>query len=75
MTASTPAAPPRLWRARKRHDHLDAILSPGHSGWELRYVLNRQLLLRRSYTSEAEARMAADATLRELQLVGWTIHW
>jgi hypothetical protein len=65
----------RLWRARKRHASLDAVLSARGSGCELRYVLNRRLLLTRTYTSDAEAREAAETRLGELQRAGWNVHW
>jgi hypothetical protein len=69
------AAARRLWRARKQHDSLDALLRPDGSGWELRYVLNRRLLLRHSFDSDADARAAAEVRLKELQRAGWNVHW
>ena len=65
----------RLWRARRRHQALDAVLAPSGVEYELRYVLNRRLLLRRTYASDDAAREAADAKLRELQRAGWNVHW
>jgi hypothetical protein len=50
-------------------------LSARGAGYELRFVLNRRLLLTRTYTSDAEAREAAETRLSELQRAGWNVHW
>lgn len=65
----------RVWRARKRHDQIDAVLVREGARCELRFLLNRRLLLSLPCMSDAEARAAADARLRELQRAGWNPHW
>ena len=65
----------RLWRARRRHDHIDAVLSPAGTGWELRFLRNGRLLLSWRFPAADAARAEADARLRSLQRAGWTVHW
>ena len=65
----------RLWRARRRHDQLDAVLARRGDEWELRFVLNRRALLSRQYRAVDEAHAEAGARLRELQRAGWNVHW
>jgi hypothetical protein len=65
----------RLWRARKRHDAIDALLRVDAAGAELEFRLNARVLLRRRYDTAALARDGADARLRELQRAGWNVHW
>lgn len=65
----------RLWRARRRHDQLEAVLARRGEAWELRFVLNRRALLSRLYGAADEARAEAEARLRELQRAGWNVHW
>ena len=67
--------PTRLWRARKRHDAIDALLRVDPDGAELEYRFNARTLLRRRYESADLARDGADARLRELQRAGWNVHW
>ena len=67
--------PVRLWRARKRHDAIDALLRVDAAGVELEYRLNARLLLRRAYPTADEARAGAEARLRDLQRAGWNSHW
>jgi hypothetical protein len=68
-------SPTRLWRARKRHDRIDATLRRAESHWELRFVRNDRLLVARRYTREAPARSEAAARLRDLERAGWVTHW
>ena len=65
----------RLWRARKRHDHIDAVLIEGSSTWELRLMLNRRLLLQDRFDNAEAARDVAADRLHELQRAGWNSHW
>ena len=67
--------PLRLWRARKRHDAIDAVLHGSDADAEIEFRFNGRTLVRRRYASIAAARDAADARLRELQRVGWNEHW
>lgn len=65
----------RLWRARRRHDAIDAILSPGPTGYDLTFVRNGRVLVTWSFAAAGEAVSEADAKLRSLQRVGWVDHW
>jgi hypothetical protein len=65
----------RLWRLRKRYDHIDAEVRPRGLDWELRISRNgRRLIAWRFDNREAAAREAA-ARLRELERSGWQSHW
>ncbi len=65
----------RLWRARRRHDHIDAVLQRAGSGWVLQFSRNDKPMLSRPYARQADARADAVARLKELQRAGWTDHW
>jgi hypothetical protein len=65
----------RLWRVRKRHDHIDALLRESPPGWQLQYERNDRPLVTFQFETEREARREADRRLRELQRTGWTSHW
>ena len=65
----------RLWRARRRHDHLDAIVAESAGGWTLQFVLNDRLIVSWPFPTRDDAAREADGRLRELQRVGWNTHW
>jgi hypothetical protein len=65
----------RLWRARRRHDHIEAELRPDGAAWVLAYARNDRLLLEQRYTREDAARDDAAARLKDLQRAGWVDHW
>ena len=65
----------RLWRARRRHDAIDAILSPVGTRYDLTFVRNGRVLVTWSFDLADEAVSEADAKLRSLQRVGWVDHW
>jgi len=65
----------RLWRVRRRHDHIDAVLASRDSCWELRFLRNDRLMLAWCHEERAAACADADARLRELQRAGWNTHW
>jgi hypothetical protein len=65
----------RLWRVRRRHDHIDAILRVRGRRWDLQFVRNDRVLLTRSHATERQARREADARLGELHRAGWNVHW
>jgi hypothetical protein len=65
----------RLWRARRRHDHLDALLQQEGASWRLQFFRNDRLLLTWSYPDRETARAEARRRLHELQRAGWTVHW
>jgi hypothetical protein len=65
----------RLWRVRRRHDHIDALLRARRSGWDLRFTRNDRILVTRHYEAHEAACAEADGRLRELQRAGWNTHW
>jgi len=65
----------RLWRVRRRHDHIDAVLASRDSCWELRFLRNDRLMLAWCHEEREAACADADARLRELQRAGWNTHW
>jgi hypothetical protein len=69
----------RLWRARKRHDHIDAVLSHGTSNvdhpWTLEYLRNDTPFLVWRYPDRESAQAEADGRLQELLRAGWNSHW
>jgi hypothetical protein len=65
----------RLWRARRRHDYIDALVERESSAWTLRFVRNDRVLLTWQYPSRDDARAEARRRLRELQRAGWNVHW
>jgi hypothetical protein len=64
-----------LWRARRRHDRIDAVLRDIGSTWLLEYWRNDRLLVTRRYETEMKARADAEGRLEELQRAGWIDHW
>ena len=65
----------RLWRVRKRHQHLDALLSSIGGDWIIEFRRDDRPLLTWTFPTEADARAQADLRLRDLQRAGWTTHW
>jgi hypothetical protein len=65
----------RLWRARRRHDHIDAVLRQEGTTWQLRFFRNDRLFLTWPYLDRTTAVAEAHRRLRELQRAGWTAHW
>ena len=65
----------RLWRARRRHDHIDAVLRQDGRVWQLQYLHNDRSLLTWPYPDEESARAEAALRLRALQRAGWNVHW
>lgn len=65
----------RLWRARRRHDSIEAYLRPGKSGWSLEFSRNGRPMVTRVFQTRDEAVQAAEARLREFERVGWNEHW
>jgi hypothetical protein len=65
----------RLWRARRRHVHIDAVLNRDNGRWILIFLRNDRPLAAIDFGSETAARSAARAKLRELEVAGWTDHW
>lgn len=74
--SARPHVPERLWRIRKRHQSIDAIVRPADDGTvHLQFMLNGNLIHSRRWPTRADADAAADAKLRELQRAGWATHW
>jgi hypothetical protein len=69
------AAHLRLWRARRRHVHIDAMLRQCADGWEVSYSRDDRPLMSRRFETEDDARADAVARFRELQRAGWIDHW
>ena len=65
----------RLWRARRRHVHIDAMLQQCEGAWEVSYSRDERPLMSRRFDTETAARADADARFRELQRAGWIDHW
>ena len=65
----------RLWRVRKRHDHIDALLQGTGDGWQLQFGRNDRPLVALRFDTQEEAQREADKRLRDLQRAGWTAHW
>lgn len=65
----------RLWRLRRRVDHLDASLRQTSAGWELTFALNDRRLMTSAFATRALAETDADARRTELVRAGWTPHW
>ena len=67
--------PNRLWRVRRRHDHIDAVLRELGSVWELEFVSKDRAFLMWRYPDRASAAAEADVRRRDLLRAGWTSHW
>ena len=65
----------RLWRLRKKYDHIDAEVERRAAGWELRIIRNGRRLLSWPFPSRAEAAAEAASRLRDLERSGWRNHW
>ena len=65
----------RLWRARKRHDAIDALLDVRDDDVRVTLLLNQRRLWRAEFETEADAKAAAETKLKELQRAGWNVHW
>ena len=65
----------RLWRARRRHDRIDALLQKSARGWTLELRRNDRLMFGERYETDREARAEAAARLKELLRAGWVDHW
>jgi hypothetical protein len=65
----------RLWRMRRRRDHIDATLAQAGAEWELTYLRNDRAMLAWRYGDEGDARAEADTRRRDLERAGWVSHW
>jgi hypothetical protein len=65
----------RVWRLRKLHQQVDAVIRDDEAGTELRFFYNNELAYRRRWETADEARQEAAAKRAELERDGWTAHW
>jgi hypothetical protein len=65
----------RIWRLRKLHQHVDAVVQIGDAGVELRFFYNGELAYRRCWMTRDQAMRAAREKRAELEREGWTAHW
>jgi hypothetical protein len=65
----------RLWRVRRRHHHIDAVVRETAAGCELAFYFGDRRLLTRDFPDRPSANKEADAHLRDLQRAGWGTHW
>jgi len=65
----------RLWRARWRHHHIDAMLCGSGAGWELTFLRDDRPLVVWKFGDRETAVADADRRLSELLRAGWTDHW
>ena len=65
----------RLWRVRKRYDHIDAEIRRRGAEWELRILRNGRRLLSWRFPDRDAASAEAALRLRELERSGWHTHW
>jgi hypothetical protein len=73
---ASPAGPgERLWRARRRHDYIDALLRDSDAGSVLEFRRNGRSLVTWRFGTRDEASAEAMRRLRDLQRAGWNTHW
>jgi hypothetical protein len=65
----------RLWRVRRRRDHIDAWLDEDGREWTLHIARNDRSLIDWRFATRESAIAEADARRRELQRAGWHTHW
>ena len=75
MTGLPPDLLDRLWRARRRHHHLDAILQRADAGWTLTFLYDNERLMAWSFDTREAGVAEADRRLRDLLRAGWNLHW
>ena len=65
----------RLWRARRRHHHVDAVVRAQSAAYELLFFHDDRLIVTWPFADRDGAVAEAAARLRELQRAGWNVHW
>ena len=65
----------RLWRVRRRHHHIDAVLRKAGSTWRLTFLYDDGELMTWRFDRRKAADGEAARRLAELQRAGWTVHW
>jgi hypothetical protein len=75
----TPRSGKPLWRVRKDHRTVEALLRAHpdglESGVEVQFYYNGDFVYRRRWTTREAALAEAGDRLRELQEKGWATHW
>jgi len=67
--------PQRIWRLRKLHQSVDAVIHPIDGEIELRFLFNGELsFAQRCATRELALAVAAEKRA-ELEREGWSFHW
>jgi len=67
--------PERIWRLRKRHHQVDALLRVDEEGVEIRFLYDGTLTYSRRWPARAIALAHAAEKREELERSGWTMHW
>ncbi len=66
----------RLWRLRKLHQAIDAMLADaGDGGTRLQVLLNGEVMYTRHWPTRAPALEEAAGRRAELEREGWMPHW
>jgi hypothetical protein len=66
----------RIWRLRKQHQQVDALLrEDSGAGVEMRFFYNGELTYSRRWPTRDDALSEANAKRAELEREGWTPHW
>lgn len=72
----TPAGPgERIWRARRRHHYIDALVRESDAGSVLEFRRNGRSLVTWRFETRDEASAEAMTRLRDLERAGWNTHW
>ena len=65
----------RLWRARRRHHHIDAVLRRTGTAWHLTFLYDDGELVTWRFDRKKRAEAEAERRLAELLRAGWNVHW
>jgi hypothetical protein len=65
----------RIWRARRRHHHIDAVVRPHATACDLQFFHDDRLMVSWPFADRERAVAEAAARLKELQRAGWNVHW
>jgi hypothetical protein len=65
----------RIWRLRKLHQSVDAIMYPIDGEIELRFLFNGELSYTQRCPTREQAVETAAAKRAELERDGWNFHW
>jgi hypothetical protein len=65
----------RIWRLRKLHQSVDAVMHPIDDEIELRFLFNGELSFAQRWATRELALAAAAEKRAELEREGWSFHW